>query len=72
MNELYNFVFCAIKKYKLELNNNAENKINELKEINEIKVENSEIMKYIEEIESFCSFSKGVQEDLMTIEKGIL
>lgn len=72
VNELHNFVFCAIKKYKLELNNNAENKINELKEINEIKVENSEIMKYIEEIESFCSFSKGVQEDLMTIEKGIL
>lgn len=72
VNELYNFVLCAIKEYKLELNNNAENKINELKEINEIKVENSEIMKYIEEIEEFCSFSKGVQVDLMTIEKGIL
>ena len=70
--ELNNFVSHAIKEYKSELNNNVENKINELKEINEIKVENSEIMKYIEEIELFCSFLKGVQGDLMTIEKGIL
>ncbi len=70
--ELIDFVSAAIKEYESELNNNADGKIKELKEINEVKVENTEIMKYIEEIEALSSFSKGGQVNLKAIEKGIL
>ena len=71
-NELIDFVSAAIIEYRAELNNNADGKIKELKEINEVKVENTEIMKYIEEIETLSSFSKGGQVNLKAIEKGIL
>lgn len=71
-NELIDFVSEAIIEYRSELNNNADSKIKELKEINEVRVENSEIMKYIEKIEELSSFSKGGQVKLKAIEKGIL
>lgn len=71
-NELIDFVSDAIIEYRSELNNNADSKIKELKEIDEVKVENTEIMKYIEKIEELSSFSKGGQVKLKAIEKGIL
>ena len=71
-NELIDFVSDAIIEYRSELNNNADSKIKELKEINEVKVENTEIMKYIEKIEELSSFLKGGQVKLKAIEKGIL
>ena len=58
--------------YKKELDFNAKNKIDELKEINEIKVENTVIIKYIEKLGQLYNFSKEVQVDLKAIEKGIL
>lgn len=71
-NELIDFVSDAIIEYRFELNNNADSKIKELKEINEVRVENTEIMKYIEKIEELSSFLKGGQIKLKAIEKGIL
>ena len=71
-NELIDFVSDAIIEYRSELNNNADSKIKELKEINGVRVENTEIMKYIEKIEKLSSFSKGGQIKLKAIEKGIL
>ena len=70
--ELIDFVSDAIMEYRSELNNNADSKIKELKDINEVRVENTEIMKYIEKIEELSSFSKGGQVKLKAIEKGIL
>ena len=66
------FVSKSIEMYKEELDFNAKNKIDELKEINEIKVENTVIIKYIEKIGQLYNFSKEVQVDLKAIEKGIL
>lgn len=70
--ELIDFVSDAIMEYRSELNNNADSKIKELKDINKVRVENTEIMKYIEKIEELSSFSKGGQVKLKAIEKGIL
>lgn len=70
--DLMEFVSKSIEMYKAELNFNAKNKIDELKEINEIKVENTVIIKYIEKIGQLYNSSKEVQVDLKAIEKGIL